>query len=136
MSKLLFQIASSILGLYLAQRFVPGVSLKIIPGQSVYFGFAFVQFWQILLFVGGTLGLMNAIIKPILKTITLPLRIITFGAFSFLINVLMVWLADVIFPELIIAGLIPLFWTTVIVWLLGWLLTRNSLREKFSNNRE
>lgn len=112
MKRILLQIAASILGLYLAQKFVPGVSLA---GSN---------FWKTLLLAGGTLGLMNMIVKPILKAITLPLRIITFGLFSFAINVLMVWLTDVIFPELAIQNIISLLWATVIVWVLSWLLTR------------
>lgn len=129
MGKILFQIIASILGLYLAQRFVPGVSLGVIPGGSVYFNFTLDQFWQVLLLTGGALGLMNTVIKPILKTVTLPIRIITFGLFSFIINILMVWLTDVIFPELVIQGLVPLFWTTVIVWILGWFLARTPLQK-------
>lgn len=123
MSKILFQLLASILGLYLAHKFVPGVELKVMPGSS-YFGLNFTQFWQILLLTGGSLGIANIVVKPFLKTITLPLRLITFGLFSFIINILMVWLIDAIFPELAITGFIALFWTTVIVWLASWLLTR------------
>lgn len=124
MARLLFQIIASILGIFLAQKFIPGVSLKIIPGGSVFFGFEITQFWQILVLVGGVLGLINIILKPILKAIALPLRILTFGLFSFVINILMVWIVDILFLELEILGLIPLFWTTVVVWLLNWLLGR------------
>lgn len=123
MFKILFQLLASILGLYLAHKFVPGVELKITP-ESSYFGINLTQFWQILLLTGGALGIANIIVKPFLKTITLPLRLITFGLFSFIINILMVWLTDTIFPELTITGFIALFWTTVIVWLASWLLTR------------
>ncbi|MDO8424605.1 MAG: phage holin family protein [bacterium] len=129
MGKVLFQIIASILGLYLAQKFIPGVSLKPISGDSVYFGYALNQSWQVLVLTGGALGLMNTIVKPILKAVTLPLRIITFGLFSFVINILIVWVADIIFPELVIDGLIPLFWTTVIVWILGWFLARTPLQK-------
>jgi len=66
--------------------------------------------------------LVNSFIKPILKIITLPLRILTFGLFGLIINMLMIWLVDIFFPELIIAGLIPLFWLTFIVWILSFLL--------------
>lgn len=115
MPRILLQIAAGILGLYLAQRFVPGVNLAALAGQN---------FWLILALAGGSLGLMNVIIKPILKALTLPLRIITFGLFSFVINALMVWLSDVIFPQLTIQGVIPLLWTTVIVRVINWLLPK------------
>ena len=122
MERLFWQIVAGVLGIFLATKFVPGVSLEIIPGQSQFFGIEFTAPWQILVLVGGVLGLVNFFIKPILKIITLPLRILTFGLFSLVMNMLMVWLVDILFPELTILGLIPLFWTTLVVWGISLLL--------------
>jgi len=122
MTKLFLQIIAGILGIFLATKFVPGVSLEIIPGQSSLFGIEFTAAWQILVLVGGVLGLINFFLKPVLKIITLPLRMLTFGLFSLVINMLMVWVVDVLFLELVISGLQPLFWTTVIIWLISLLL--------------
>jgi putative membrane protein len=102
MGKLIIQILAGIASLWLAAKFVPKVE--------------FVGDIQYLFFAGGLLGVINFFIKPILKVITLPLRILTFGFFSLFINMAMVWIVDVFFPELIIQGVIPLFWTTLIVW--------------------
>ena len=107
---LFLQIVAGILGIFLAQRYVPGVE--------------FTGNWQTLVLAGVILGLINFFIKPILKIITLPLRIITLGLFSLVINMLMVWIVDIIFPELIIPGIIPLFWTSLIVWGLGFILIK------------
>ena len=122
MERLFWQIVAGVLGIFLATKFVPGVSLEIIPSQSQFFGIEFTAPWQILVLVGGVLGLVNFFIKPILKIITLPLRILTFGLFSLVMNMLMVWLVDILFPELTILGLIPLFWTTLVVWGISLLL--------------
>ncbi len=122
MTKLFLQIIAGILGIFLATKFVPGVSLEIIPGQSSLFGIEFTAAWQILVLVGGVLGLINFFLKPALKIITLPLRMLTFGLFSLVINMLMVWVVDILFLELVISGIIPLFWTTVIIWLISLLL--------------
>jgi len=110
MWNLFLQIAGGILGIFLAQRFVPGVE--------------FTGNWQTLALAGGILGLLNFFIKPILKFISLPLRILTLGLFSLVINMLMVWLVDIIFPELIIPGLVPLFWTSLIVWGISFILIK------------
>lgn len=107
---LFLQIVAGILGIFLAQRYVPGVE--------------FIGNWQTLVLAGVILGLINFFIKPILKIITLPLRILTFGLFSLVINMLMVWIVDIIFPELIIPGIIPLFWTSLIVWGLSFVLIK------------
>lgn len=115
MDRLILHVAAGILSIFLATKFQVA-SLKVIPGQSSLFGFQFTEFWQILVLVGAALGLVNFFIKPVLKLITLPLRIITFGLFSLIINVLIILAVDIIFPELKIEGLISLFWTSVIVW--------------------
>ncbi|MEA2553408.1 MAG: putative rane protein [Fimbriimonadaceae bacterium] len=46
------------------------------------------------LFIGvAVLSLLNAIVKPILKFLTLPLTCVTLGLFSFVLNALILWLA-------------------------------------------
>jgi len=107
---LFLQIIAGILGIFLAERFVPGVS--------------FTGDWKTLIIAGGILGLLNLFIKPILKIITIPLRILTFGLFGLVINMLIVWVTDIIFPELIIRGIVPLFLTSVIVWGISLILTK------------
>lgn len=107
MSRLIFQIIAGILGIFLAVKFVPGVE--------------FIGPIQYLLLAGFILGSINFFIKPILNLITLPLRILTLGLFSLVINMVIIWIVDIIFPELIIRGIIPLFWTTIIILLLSFL---------------
>jgi len=105
LKKLVINIVSAVLGLYLAEYFVKG--LEITGGL------------KIMLIAGLMLGLVNLFIKPALKLISLPLRIITFGIFGFIINMLIVWLViDVImWQNMEIRGLIALFWTTLVIWL-------------------
>ena len=119
--KLFWHIVGGILGIFLAVRFVPGVSLEVLPDSS-FFGIKLTQFWQILFLVGGILGLINFFIKPILDKITLPLKILTFGLFSLILNMVIIWILDILFLEFQILGFIPLFWTTIIVWLINFLL--------------
>ena len=116
MSNLLYQIIGGILSFWLAVEFVPGVEFT---GELKYLAMA-----------GAFLGLINFFIKPVLKTITLPLRFLTFGLFSLIINMALIWFVDVVFPELTVAGIIPLFWTTVIVWLVGYFLGRRQPKNK------
>lgn len=107
MGKLFFHIISGILGLFLAAKFVPGVE--------------FMGDYKMLLIIGGVLGIINFFIKPILKVISLPIRILTLGLFSLVINMGLVWLIEILFPkELEITGFLPLFWTTIIIWLLNF----------------
>jgi len=131
MLRLLLQIITGILGLFLAVKFVPGVEFRgptfVIPGAEVQFG----QVMETLFFVGASLGFLNFFVKPILDKITLPLRIITFNLSSLVISVGLIWAVDIFFAELIIQGLLPLFWIAVILWGLNLVLSQlSSFRRK------
>lgn len=121
MKKIILRIIAATLGIFLASKFVSGVSLKIIPDKSIYFGIKFTEDWQILIFIGTILGLINFFIKPILNLITLPLRILTLNSFSLFLNMLIIWALDKFFPELEISNLTSLFLTTIIVSFLNFL---------------
>lgn len=121
---LFLQIVAGIAGLFLADRFVGGVDflgkLFILPKSEAEIH----AFFNTLVFVGAFLGVLNAIAKPILNKIAFPLRIITLNLFSLVIAMAMVWITEIIFPVLKINGLIPLFWTTLIVWILSFILLK------------
>ncbi|MBV8374651.1 MAG: phage holin family protein [Candidatus Eremiobacteraeota bacterium] len=69
--------------LYLIAKYVPGFNHNVTVGTALIAAIVF--------------GLVNALIGPILRLVTLPLTIITFGAFSFVVNyilfVITVWVA-------------------------------------------
>lgn len=108
MMGLLWNLIGGTLTIWLAVKFVPGVDFT---GEMKY-----------LILAGCFLGLINFFIKPILKIITLPLRILTFGLIGLVINMLIIWAVDIFFPELNIQGIVPLFWTSLIVWGVGFIL--------------
>jgi len=76
--------------------------------------------WAAFLIGSAVLGIANAVLKPILAILTLPLIIITLGFFYLLINIAMVALAEWIAPNFSIDG----FWTYVgvvlVVWVVNW----------------
>jgi putative membrane protein len=95
------------------------VALIVIDGlfDSVEIG----RWWPVL--VGAAvLGIANAVVKPILTILALPLIVVTLGLAYFGINVLMLALAEWIATDFSIDG----FWTyigaTIVVWLVNWLL--------------
>ena len=84
--------------------------------------------WWSFLIGGIVLTLGNAILKPILAILTLPLIVVTFGLAYFAINVAMLALAEWVAPHFSING----FWTyvgaTIVVWLVNvimhWVLNK------------
>jgi putative membrane protein len=61
-------------------------------------------------------GVLNTILKPVLRLLTLPLAFITLGLIWFGVAMLMLWLTSLFVDGFDIRGLRALFWATVIVW--------------------
>jgi len=115
MRKLLSQIISSTIGLWLATLFVEGIVIRTYP-TSNFFGFSLTAQWEIILVLGIVLGLLNYFLKPFLKALSLPLEIITLGLSTIVINMALIWILDMMFDELHIPLFIPLLYTTLILW--------------------
>jgi putative membrane protein len=122
LSRLLLHIIAGIISIWIVVSIVPGVKIEIIPNVSAFFEIQLIALWQVLILIGSILGLINFLIKPILNAITLPLKILTLGLFGLIINMAIIWIIDIMFLELKILGLIPLFWTAIIVWLTSFIL--------------
>lgn len=60
--------------------------------------------WLNLLLVAIIFGLVNAIIRPIVKLFSLPITIITLGLFTLVINALMLWITVGISSALSLSG--------------------------------
>lgn len=114
MKKFFLKILAGILTIYLADKLLMEVELHIIPGESNIFGFSLTDYWQILVLVGGVLGLINFFIKPVLDKITLPIKLLTFGIFGLILNMLIVWFLDILFNEFDVIGIFALFLTALI----------------------
>ena len=71
-------------------------------------------------------GIVNAIIRPILKFLTFPLFIFTFGLFAFVLNGLMLWLTSSLSAALglgfHVRGFWPAFWGALVVTVVSTVL--------------
>lgn len=61
-------------------------------------------------------GILNTILKPILRLLTLPLAFITLGLIWFGVAMLMLWLTDLFVTGFEIHGFRSLVEATIIVW--------------------
>ena len=84
------------------------------------FGGVYIHGWAAYVIGAAVLGFANAVLKPVLALLTLPLILVTFGFFYLLINIGMVALAAWVTPHFAVHG----FWTyvgvVVIIWLVNW----------------
>lgn len=88
------------------------ITAYIVPGFAVRdFGAA--------LIAAVILGLVNAIVKPILVILTLPLTIITLGLFLFVVNAITIWLAGLLTPGFDVAGLLPALLGSIVLTLVA-----------------
>lgn len=70
------------------------------------------------------LGLVNVLVRPIVKLLTLPLKWLTFGLFTFVINALMFWLASRFVFGVVVDSLVAAFWGALLVGLVSWLVNQ------------
>lgn len=87
-----------------------GLIIRLLVTAAVAFGLTYVlsgvhmdSFTTALVFA-IILGILNLIVKPILKILGLPLTILTLGLFSLVINALVVYLADYLVDGMKIDG--------------------------------
>lgn len=72
--------------------------------------------------VAVTLGFANVLIRPILFVLTLPISLVTFGLFSFVLNTAMLAFVAYIVPGFSISGLIPAFIASLVISAAGSLV--------------
>ena len=107
MTTFVLRAVVSALALWLATRWVPGI--RIDDAGT-------------LILAGVLLGVVNAIVRPVVILLTLPLTLLTLGVFLLVVNTAMLALVAWMLPGFHLTGG---FWTAfeaaLIVWLAGWL---------------
>jgi putative membrane protein len=92
----------------LAASVVPGVAVRSVTSALI---------------AGFVLALINAIVRPILVFLTLPITLLTLGLFIFVLNAFCFWLASVFVPGLTVTGFWAAFLGALIVSVVSWLST-------------
>lgn len=103
---LIFRWIINAIALLLVSQFVPGFHVN-----TIYTA----------LIAALLLGLVNAIIRPLLILLTLPITLLTLGAFTLIINALMLLLVASIVKGFTIDGFSPAFWGAIILWAISFL---------------
>jgi putative membrane protein len=109
MEGILVRLAITALGLWLADALLAGVAID----NAVT-----------LVVSAVVLGLVNAIVRPVLLILTLPLTLVTLGLFLFVLNAMMISLAGGLVPGFHIEGLGSAFLAWIIVGGTSWLASQ------------
>jgi putative membrane protein len=69
------------------------------------------------------LGLVNALVRPVLLVLTLPVTLLTLGLFIFVLNGLMFWLAGSLIDGFVVAGFWPAVFGSMVYSVVSWALS-------------
>jgi putative membrane protein len=89
------------------------IAAKILPGVHVDTTIALIE--------GGlVLGVLNAVVRPILTILTLPITILTLGLFLLVVNAITVWLMTLFIHAIHIHGFVSLILTVIVLGIVSW----------------
>ncbi len=107
--KLLLRLGVNVLALFVVATIVPG--------------FIIADLWSAVV-AAIVIGVVNTFIRPIIQLVALPISLLTFGVFAFLINVLLLWVVSFIVPGFEIQSFITAIVASVALALVSWFLHR------------
>ncbi len=111
----LLTLLATALSLLVVDIIFPGVDLANFPAAMV---------------AAVVIGIMNSAVRPFLLLISLPINILSLGAFTLVINGLCFWLASLFVPGFKVAGLLAFIIAPVVLSLVNTFLN-NYFAEKF-----
>jgi len=100
-----FRLLITALGLWAAARIVPGVQI---------------DGWGNLLVAALLLGIVNAVIRPVILILTLPLTVLTLGLFILVVNGISLSVVAWLLPGFTLSGLGSAILGSIIVGLTSW----------------
>jgi len=104
----LLRVLINTVAIYFAATVVPGLTIGgVLPALGA----------------GLVLGLINAIVRPILVVLTLPVTLLTLGLFLFVLNGLCLWLTAQLVRGFVVSGFWAAVFGALIVSVVSWLLT-------------
>ena len=103
--RLLIRWLISALAIFLVPYIVPGVTI--------------LDFWSAIV-AALVIGLINAIIRPVLVLLTLPVNILSLGLFTLVINAILFWFASTIVKGFEVHGFAAAFLGALAYWLIAW----------------
>ena len=83
-----------------------------------------VDSWVSALIAAFLLGIVNALIRPILILLTLPITLLTLGLFLLVINGLMLWLVAALVGGFHVNGFWGAVFGSILISIVSWILSR------------
>jgi len=106
MLRFIVQAVVTALGLWLASRLIPGVGFSDTGS---------------LLLAAILLGLVNAVVRPILVVLTFPITVVTLGLFLLVVNAATIGLVAVLLDGFVVDGLMPGIGAAIVTGVVSWI---------------
>ena len=103
----LLRWSMNLLALMVAASFISGIRI-----ESVQMG----------ILAAGILSVVNAVIRPVVLILTLPINLLTLGLFTLVVNAAMLRLVSMVVPGLVIDSFPAAFWGGLLISLISWIL--------------
>jgi len=100
---------------FLGTVFAVLLAAYVVPGFTV-------ESFYVAAIVALILGVLNITVKPILFVLTLPLNILTFGLFTFVLNALLLWFVASFVQGFSVAGFLPALLGSLVITIVNWAL--------------
>jgi len=105
MMRFIIQALGAALGFWLSSKLISGVHVRGVES---------------LIAAGFILGILNALVRPILIFLTIPFTLLTLGLFLFVVNGLTVWMTAAFLKGVDIYGLWPAILASIVITLTSW----------------
>lgn len=92
------------------------LTVHVVPGISYYGG------WGTILLLAVAWSVVVIVIRPVLRILTLPITVLTFGLFSLVLNAILFYAMAWIVPGFVVAGFWPAFLGAIVLSILTWLI--------------
>jgi putative membrane protein len=92
------------------------LTVYLVPGISITGG------WVNIFLVALVWSIITMVIRPVLRILTFPLTILTFGLFSLILTALLFWAMTLIVPGFTVAGFIPALVGSIVLSLISTLI--------------
>ena len=94
------------------------LTVNLVPGIVVSGG------WITILLVALVWSVITMVIRPVLQILTLPITLVTFGLFAFILNALLFWAIELIVPGFDVSGFWYALLGAVVLSLISWLIQK------------
>ncbi len=107
---MILRLFATTVAVYLTVHFVPGLSLA--------------GGWTTTLLVAVVWSVITMVIRPVLRILTLPITLITFGLFSLVLNALLFWMMALIVPGFTVSGFLAALLGALVLSICSWLINK------------